>query len=75
VLKLPIHSRLAKRSCPAFSPITVPGTPENQLSTHKFEAVENNHKEDLDLYYRIYEKYKPEMGESVKNLWFYSTVT
>jgi hypothetical protein len=30
MLKLPIHSKLAKRSRPAFSPITVPGTPENQ---------------------------------------------
>ncbi len=29
VLKLPIHPRLAKRARPTFSPITIPGTPEN----------------------------------------------
>jgi hypothetical protein len=64
VLKLPIHSKLAKRPRPAFSPITVPGTPENQISTQRSEAVEDNQEEDLDLYYKIYAKFKPEMGES-----------
>jgi hypothetical protein len=64
VLKLPIHSKLAKRTRPSFSPITVPGTPENQLSTQRSEAIEDNQEEDLDLYYKIYAKFKPEMGES-----------
>ena len=64
VLKLPIHSRLAKRPRPTFSPITVPGTPENQISTQMPEAIEGNQEEDLDLYYKIYSKFKPEMGES-----------
>jgi hypothetical protein len=53
VLKLPIHSRLTKRARPTFSPITVPGTPENQLSTQRSEAVEDNQEEDLDLYYKV----------------------
>ncbi len=64
VLKLPIHYKLAKRPRPSFSPITVPGTPENQLSTQRSETVEDNQEEDLDLYYKIYAKFKPEMGES-----------
>ena len=64
MLKLPIHSRLAKRARPTFSPITVPGTPENQLSTQMSEAIEGKQEEDLDLYYKIYAKFKPEMGES-----------
>ncbi len=42
VLKLPIHSRLTKRARPTFSPITVPGSPENQLSTQRSETVEDN---------------------------------
>jgi hypothetical protein len=28
------------------------------------EAIEGNQEEDLDLYYKIYAKFKPEMGES-----------
>jgi hypothetical protein len=63
-IKLNIHSSLAKRPRPAFSPITVPGTPENQLPTQRAEAVKDNQEEDLDLYYKIYAKFKPEMGES-----------
>ncbi len=60
VLNLPIHSRLAKRAHPTFSPITVPRTPENQLSTQMSEAIEGNQEEDLDLYYnKIYTKFKP----------------
>ena len=64
VLKLPIHSRLAKRTRPTFSPITIPGTPEKQPSTQRSEAVEDNQEEDLELYYKICAKFKPEMGES-----------
>jgi hypothetical protein len=64
MLKLPIHSKLAKRSRPAFSPITVPGTPENQQYKNKFETDEEKQDEDVDLYYKIYAKYKPEMVES-----------
>jgi hypothetical protein len=64
MLRLPIHSKLAKRSRPAFSPITVPGTPENQQYKKKFEIAEEKQDEDLDLYYKIYARYKPEMGES-----------
>ncbi len=64
MLKLPIHSKLAKRSRPAFSPITVPGTPENQQYKNKFGIAEEKQDEDLDLYYKIYARYKPEMGES-----------
>jgi hypothetical protein len=64
VLKLPIHSRLAKRARPTFSPTTVPGAPENQISTQMSEAIEGNQEEDLDLYNKIYAKFKPEMGES-----------
>jgi hypothetical protein len=64
MLKLPIHSKLAKRSRPAFSPIAVPGTPENQQYKNKFETAEEKQDEDLDLYYKFYAKYKPEMGES-----------
>ncbi len=64
VLKLPIHSRLAKRARPTLSPITIPGTPEKQLSTQRSEAVEDNQEEDLELYYKIYANFKPEMGES-----------
>jgi hypothetical protein len=64
MLKLPIHSKLAKRSRPAFSPITVPGTPENQQYKNKFEIAEEKQDEDLDLYYKIYARYKLEMGES-----------
>jgi hypothetical protein len=62
--KLPIHSRLAKRPHPAFSSVTVPRTPERNIQSHGSESVENNQDEDLDLYYKIYAKLKPEMGES-----------
>jgi hypothetical protein len=64
MLRLPIHSKLAKRSRPAFSPITVPGTPENQQYKYKSEIAEEKRNEDLDLYHKIYARYKPEMGES-----------
>ncbi len=64
MLKLPIHSRLAKRARPTFSPITVPGTPEQQLSNQGSKTIEENQEEDLELYYKIYAKFKPEMGES-----------
>jgi hypothetical protein len=65
-LRLNIHSSLAKRqrSTSIYSPITVPGTPENQQCKNKFEIAEEKQEEDLDLYHKIYTKYKPEMGES-----------
>jgi hypothetical protein len=39
-IKLNIHSSLAKRPRPVYSPITVPGTPENQQYKNKFEIAE-----------------------------------
>ena len=50
------------RSRPIYSPITIPGTPENQMHENKFEKDKQD--EDLDLYYKIYAKHKPEFGES-----------
>jgi hypothetical protein len=63
-IKLNIRSSLAKRSRPVYSPITVPGTPESQQYKNKVEIAEEKQDEDLDLYYKIYARYKPEIGES-----------
>jgi hypothetical protein len=63
-IKINIRSSLAKQSRPIYSPITVPGTPENQQHENKSEPDEEKQDKDLDLYYKIYEKYKPELGES-----------
>ena len=52
------------RSRSIYSPITIPGTPENQMHENKFEKDNDKQDEDLDLYYKIYAKYKPELGES-----------
>jgi hypothetical protein len=59
-----IRSSLAKRSRPIYSPITIPGTPENQHHDNESKSGEEKQDEDLDLYYTIYDKYKPELGES-----------
>jgi hypothetical protein len=64
MINLPIHSNLVKRPRPLYSPITVPGTPENKQYTNEFETAEDKQDEYLDLYYKIYARYKPEMGES-----------
>ncbi len=63
-IKINIHSSLTKRTRSIYSAITVPGTPENQKFDNKFEMAEQKQDEDLDLYYKIYAKYKPELGES-----------
>jgi hypothetical protein len=51
-----------------FSTVTVPGTPEGETTTQEVRAKESKKEEgisdDLDLYYKVYSRYKSEAGES-----------
>jgi hypothetical protein len=46
-------------------PITIPGTPNHNMTvTTGPQQKEQNTEEDLQLYYKVANRYKPEMGES-----------
>ncbi len=51
-----------------FPTVTVPGTPEEEKDTHEVQTQESKKKkgidDDLDLYYKVYNRYKPEAGGS-----------
>ncbi len=51
-----------------FPTVTVPGTPEEQKDTHEVQIQETEKQkgieDDLNLYYKVYNRYKPEAGES-----------
>jgi hypothetical protein len=53
-LRIRVAVQRPKRRKLNFPPVTVPGTPEEE--TKKEEGIDD----DLDLYYKVYSRYKPE---------------
>ena len=51
-----------------FPTVTVPGTTEGETTAQEVQAQEPKEEkgidDDLDLYYKVYNRYKPEVGES-----------
>jgi hypothetical protein len=67
-LRIKVAVQKTKRRKLNFPTITVPGTPEKEKGTHEVQTQESKKKkgidDDLDLYYKVYNRYKPEAGES-----------
>jgi hypothetical protein len=67
-LRIRVAIQKPKRRKLNYPTVTVPGTPEEEKDTHEVQTIENNKKkgidDDLDLYYKVYNRYKPEAGES-----------
>ncbi len=51
-----------------FPTVTVPGTPEEQKDMHEEQTQETEKQkcidDNLNLYYKVYNRYRPEAGES-----------
>ncbi len=67
-LKIRVAVQRPKRRKLKFPTVTVPGTPEGETTIQEVQAKESKKEEgiddDLDLYYKVYSRYKPEAGES-----------
>jgi hypothetical protein len=67
-LKIRVAVQRPKRRKLNFPTATIPGTPEGDTITQEVQAKESKKEEgiddDLDLYYKVYNRYKPEAGES-----------
>jgi hypothetical protein len=67
-LRIRVAVQRPKRRKLNFPTVTVPGTPEEETITQEVQAKESKREEgihdDLDLYYKVYNRYKPEGRES-----------
>jgi hypothetical protein len=67
-LRIKVAVQKPKRRKLSFPTVTVSGTPEEEKDTHEVQTQELKKEEsiddDLDLYYKVYNRYKPEPGES-----------
>jgi hypothetical protein len=67
-LRIRVAVQRPKRRRLNFPTVTIPGTPEGETITKEVRAKESKKEEgigdDLDLYYKVYNRYKPEAGES-----------
>jgi hypothetical protein len=67
-LRIKVAVQKPKRRKLNFPTVTVPGTPEEEKDTHEVRTKESKKKksidDDLDLYYKVYNRYKPEAEES-----------
>jgi hypothetical protein len=59
-----------KRRRLKYPMVTVAGTPEEENDTHEVQTLETKKKrgidDDLDLYYKVYNRYKPEGGRGIQ---------
>jgi hypothetical protein len=67
-LRIRVAVQRPKRRRLNFPTVTILGTPEGETITKEVQAKESKKEEgigdDLDLYYKVYNRYKPEAGES-----------
>jgi hypothetical protein len=67
-LRIKVAVQQPKRRKLNFPTITVPGTPEEQKDMHEEQTQETEKQkgidDDLNLYYKVYNRYRPEAGES-----------
>jgi hypothetical protein len=67
-LRIKVAVQKPKRRKLNFPTVMVPGTPEEQKDTHEVQTQETEKQkgieDDLNLYYKVYNRYKPEAGES-----------
>jgi hypothetical protein len=67
-LRIKVAVQKPKRRKLNFPTVTVHGTPEEQKDTHEVQTQETEKQKDIDddlnLYYKVYNRYRPEAGES-----------
>jgi hypothetical protein len=67
-LRIRVAVQKPKRRKLNFPMVTVPGTPEEENDTHEVQTQESKKEkgidDNLDLYYKVYNRYIPEAGKS-----------
>jgi hypothetical protein len=69
-VRVAIQQSQPRREKSSFTPITIPGTPEEDINPQSPEIslprtnTEEGIDEDLTIYYKVFNRHKPEFGES-----------